>query len=206
MSVRKEIRKNSRQDPILEKTRQKKVYDKFKESRRTVVTDLVKQAAKGLKKRRKSMGVEDKDGKELPRKINRTPAKILFQPAVLKEIENLAAIGLPNDDIINCLDISPERFYKERKLHPEIDLALVRGRAKGHAAVVAPLYQQAQAGVFAVASYWLERRHPKDWRPAPVESINHTDLTQTTVNPEVVQQIRSFIPQRADDGGPIAKP
>ena len=48
-----------------------------------------------------------------------------------KRIEQLAAQGLSKEEIILCLDINESTYYRNQQNNPEMQVAYMRGRARG---------------------------------------------------------------------------
>jgi hypothetical protein len=75
-----------------------------------------------------------------------------------KELTALAAQGLTNREIMRCLGISEETFYKKKRQLKEFNEALEEGRARGTAKITNVLFNKAAAGDNACMFFYLERR------------------------------------------------
>lgn len=199
-----------RKDPIAAKAKLKSRSELRKEqTQRAIVSRVKKNAAKVKDARLVMLGkkpapdlqTEKTRFKRETKRHNTIPPAILFSPEVIKQVESMAAIGLPPEDIAACLDISVDRLYRDKKVVPELNEAIIRGRAKGHAQIANVVFTSAAAGNVGTAQWILERKHSAAWRPAPVET--HTTLVSATSTPEHVEKMRSLIPRRDEDGAPI---
>jgi hypothetical protein len=98
-------------------------------------------------------------------------------PAQRRQVEALAAYGIPEADISGVVGIDPKtlrKYYRE-----ELDF----GEAKANAQVAGFLFNSAKGGNVTAQIFWLKTR--ARWREAPLElkhsgSIDHRDLSEVS--------------------------
>jgi hypothetical protein len=96
-------------------------------------------------------------------------------PAQRRQVEALAAYGIPEADISGVVGIDPKtlrKYYRE-----ELDL----GEAKANAQVAGFLFNSAKSGNVTAQIFWLKTR--AKWRETPLElkhsgSIGRKDLSE----------------------------
>tara|TARA_R110000772_G_scaffold42318_1_gene98307 strand:- start:13303 stop:13695 length:393 start_codon:yes stop_codon:yes gene_type:complete len=76
----------------------------------------------------------------------------------INKVEQLAARGLLDKEIMVMLGWSHDTFYKKKKLHSEFSDAIERGRASGHAAVANKLFDACMKDNISAIQYYLARR------------------------------------------------
>lgn len=81
-----------------------------------------------------------------------------------KQIEALAAQGLNEMQIASTLGINWKTLNDRKLQFREFSEALSRGKAKGIASVTNALFQQARAGHFQSAKFYLLNRDPENWQ------------------------------------------
>jgi hypothetical protein len=64
----------------------------------------------------------------------------------LRQIEVLAGYGLPEHKIARAIGVSPDTFWRNKKVRPEILVALERGSAVEDAKVARALVKKAESG------------------------------------------------------------
>jgi|1186.fasta_scaffold437160_1 hypothetical protein len=98
-------------------------------------------------------------------------------PAQRRQVEALAAYGIPEAEISGVVGIDPKtlrKFYRE-----ELDL----GEAKANAQVAGFLFNAARSGNVTAQIFWLKTR--AKWRETPLElkhsgSIGRRDLSEVS--------------------------
>ena len=78
-------------------------------------------------------------------------------------IGELAGLGLSNDQIAECLDMSRSSFYKCMQKNGDFRDRLERGRSKAVMEVSNALYESARAGNVKAQIYFLRCRDPQTW-------------------------------------------
>jgi hypothetical protein len=98
-------------------------------------------------------------------------------PAQRRQVEALAAYGIPAEDISRVVGVDPKTLRKHYR--DELDL----GETKANAQVAGFLFNSAKGGNVTAQIFWLKTR--ARWRETPVE-LRHTgavatrDLSQLT--------------------------
>ena len=75
----------------------------------------------------------------------------------------LAGLGLSNDQIAECLDMSRSSFYKCMQKNADFRDSLERGRSKALMEISNALYESARAGNVKTKIYFLRCREPQNW-------------------------------------------
>ena len=75
----------------------------------------------------------------------------------------LAGLGLSNDQIAECLDMSRSSFYKYMQKNADFRDSLERGRSKAVMEISNALYESARAGNVKAQIYFLRCRDPQNW-------------------------------------------
>ena len=83
-------------------------------------------------------------------------AKSKFNSEMLVEIEKYAALGLWIQDIANIIGYNATYFYEAKKIHPEIDEAIKKGRSKLKAKLLSEI--RTAGGKQWQANAWLAER------------------------------------------------
>ena len=78
-------------------------------------------------------------------------------------IGELAGLGLSNDQIAECLDMSRSSFYKCLQKNADFRDSLERGRSKAVMEISNALYESARAGNVKAQIYFLRCRAPQNW-------------------------------------------
>ena len=78
-------------------------------------------------------------------------------------IGELAGLGLSNDQIADCLDMSRSSFYKCMQKNADFRDSLERGRSKALMEISNALYESARAGNVKAQIYFLRCRDPQNW-------------------------------------------
>lgn len=91
------------------------------------------------------------------------PEKLLTTTA--EQVEELAGFGLTLSEMCSYMKISQRAFFRRRKLIPELDKAINRGRAKASTAVIRSLYKRATEEHDTTAMiFWLKNMQPDRWQ------------------------------------------
>jgi len=98
-------------------------------------------------------------------------------PAQRRQVEAMAAYGIPENDISRVVGVDPKTLRKHYR--EELDL----GETKANAQVAGFLFNAAKNGNVTAQIFWLKTR--ARWREVPVElkhsgSIDRRDVTQMT--------------------------
>lgn len=91
-------------------------------------------------------------------------------PLDLDEIERLASCGLTDAQSCAALSIHPDTLRRRKRESDDFHAALLRGRARGHAAVASALYDKAVGGDFKSQVFYLKAR--AGWSE-PERRMNH---------------------------------
>jgi hypothetical protein len=96
-------------------------------------------------------------------------------PAQRRQVEAMAAYGIPEDDIARVLSVDPKTLRKHYR--EELDL----GETKANAQVAGYLFNAAKNGNVTAQIFWLKTR--AKWRETPLEvkhsgSIARKDLSE----------------------------
>jgi len=91
-------------------------------------------------------------------------------PVQRKQVETLAAYGIPSDDISRIVGIDPKTLRKHYR--EELDL----GEAKANAQVAGYLFNAARSGNVTAQIFWLKTR--ARWRETPME-LRHSGAIAT---------------------------
>ena len=112
----------------------------------------------------------------------------------LDKVEQLAAQGLTNAQISDCLGIGERTLYRHKSESAELADAIKRGRAKGIAFVSNKLFDQCKNGNITAIIFFLKAR--AGWRDRDAIEIHHGD-TPTAIN---------FVRGKAKDDGTDTDP
>ena len=98
-------------------------------------------------------------------------------PALRRQVEAMAAYGIPADDISRVVGIDPKTLRKHYR--DELDC----GETKANAQVAGFLFNSARNGNVTAQIFWLKTR--ARWRETPVElkhsgSVGRKDLSELT--------------------------
>lgn len=74
----------------------------------------------------------------------------------LEQVKKLAGLGLTKDEIGMTLGMSHTSFYNKKRMNPEIEEAIQKGRAKFKIFITDILIKQAKKGS-ASAAIWLDK-------------------------------------------------
>ncbi len=97
----------------------------------------------------------------------------------LEQVENIASLGLTDEEIAIILGISPRTLYYWKK-NPVFLQALKRGKLKADAQITKSLYEKAKNGDTTAMIFWLKNRRPDLWR----------DKREVEIPGEIKQNIR----------------
>ena len=90
-------------------------------------------------------------------------SRIQITEEKIQRTGNLAGMGLSNDQIAECLDMSRSSFYKCMQKNADFRDSLERGRSKAVMEVSNALYESARAGNVKAQIYFLRCRDPQNW-------------------------------------------
>ena len=90
-------------------------------------------------------------------------SRIQITEEKIKRTGKLAGLGLSNDQIAECLDMSRSSFYKFMQKNGDFRDSLERGRSKAVMEISNALYESARAGNVKAQIYFLRCRDPQNW-------------------------------------------
>ena len=90
-------------------------------------------------------------------------SRIQITEEKIQRTGKLAGLGLSNDQIAKCLDMSRSSFYKCLQKNADFRDSLERGRTKAIMEVSNALYESARAGNVKAQIYFLRCRDPQNW-------------------------------------------
>lgn len=101
--------------------------------------------------------------------------KKMLTPARIKEIENLAKLGLTEQQIFDAIGISRATFYKRKKEQPQLKILLARARASGVVSAAMVIRKKIEKGDLRAAMFFLKNRAGWNDKPKPQEESNSTE-------------------------------
>ncbi len=90
-------------------------------------------------------------------------SRIQITEEKIKRTGKLAGLGLSNDQIAECLDMSRSSFYKFMQKNGDFRDSLERGRSKSVMEISNALNKSARAGNVKAQIYFLRCRDPQNW-------------------------------------------
>ena len=90
-------------------------------------------------------------------------SRIQITEEKIQRTGKLAGLGLSNDQIAECLDMSRSSFYKCMQKNGDFRDSLERGRSKAVMEISNALYESARAGNVKAQIYFLRCRDPQNW-------------------------------------------
>ena len=90
-------------------------------------------------------------------------SRIQITEEKIQRTGKLAGLGLSNDQISECLDMSRSSFYKCMQKNADFRDSLERGRFKAVMEISNALYESARAGNVKAQIYFLRCRDPQNW-------------------------------------------
>ena len=90
-------------------------------------------------------------------------SRIQITEEKIQRTGKLAGLGLSNDQIAECLDMSRSSFYKCMQKNVDFRDSLERGRSKAVMELSNALYESARAGNVKAQIYFLRCRDPQNW-------------------------------------------
>ena len=90
-------------------------------------------------------------------------SRIQITDEKIQRAGKLAGLGLSNDQIAECLDMSRSSFYKCMQKNADFRDSLERGRSKALMEISNALYESARAGNVKAQIYFLRCRDPQNW-------------------------------------------
>lgn len=109
----------------------------------------------------------------------------------LDEIEDLAAQGLTEEQIISCLPIQKTTYFKYKAEQPEFSDAIKRGQHKGIKLVTNALMQNALKGNLGAQVFYLKNRSKGSWKENPDQGL---EKTAQEIAKEITKSIASMDP------------
>ena len=127
-------------------------------------------------------------------KAGRRPYEIT--PEILKQVEELAALGRNDKNICLHLGWNPATLYRKKKLSCEFCEAIKKGKERGIAAVTKHLYKQSTEGNPASTIFYLKNRDRENWTDKP-QSFPKWTYDKTAPYDDQVSQIMEAASQGA---------
>ena len=90
-------------------------------------------------------------------------SRIQITEEKIQRTGKLAGLGLSNDQIAECLDMSRSSFYKCMQKNADFRDSLERGRSKAVMEISNALYESAYAGNVKAQFYFLRCRAPHNY-------------------------------------------
>jgi hypothetical protein len=79
-------------------------------------------------------------------------------PEILKKVEDLAALGMQQQNIAWCVSVHPNTFCEKKHDYPELDEAIKKGQARGEELVTRMLIKNIELGKEASIFFYLKER------------------------------------------------
>ena len=90
-------------------------------------------------------------------------SRIQITKEKIQRTRKLAELGLSNDQIAECLDMSRSSFYKCLQKNVDFRDSLEKARSKAVMEISNALYESARAGNVKAQIYFLRCRDPQNW-------------------------------------------
>jgi len=90
--------------------------------------------------------------------------KFQITEEIIKQVEELAAQGLSQEQIGSVIGCSPDTICRKKKEYKNFAEAIKRGQHKGIANVTNALFQKAVAGDNAAMIFYLKNRDRENWK------------------------------------------
>ena len=90
-------------------------------------------------------------------------SRIQITEEKIQRTGKLAGLGLSNDQIAECLDMSRSSFYKCLQKNADFRDSLEKARSKAVMEISNALYESARAGNVKAQIYFLRCRGPQNW-------------------------------------------
>ena len=90
-------------------------------------------------------------------------SRIQITEEKIQRTGKLAGLGLSNDQIAECLDMSRSSFYKCLQKNADSRDSLEKARSKAVMEISNALYESARAGNVKAQIYFLRCRDPQNW-------------------------------------------
>ena len=90
-------------------------------------------------------------------------SRIRLDEERILRIRELAGLGLSNDQIAECLDMSRSSLYKCMQKNADVRDSVEKGRSKAVMEISNALYESARAGNVKAQIYFLRCRDPQNW-------------------------------------------
>ena len=105
-----------------------------------------------------------KPGLSPAKMANRGGNKIVITPEMLRKTEDLAAQGLNQAQIAQCLGMSHTTLSTKKGESEELFDAIKKGAARGIDTITNALFESAQTGNITAQIFYLKNRAPEEWR------------------------------------------
>ena len=129
-----------------------------------------------------------KPGLSPAKMANRGGNKIVITQEMLRKTEDLAAQGLNQAQIAQCLGMSHTTLSTKKGESDELFDAIKKGAARGIDTVTNALFESAQTGNITAQIFYLKNRAPEEWRDIQNNTaiqINLGKLTDTQLLDEL---------------------
>ena len=110
-------------------------------------------------------------------KVGKPP--LIITDEMIKKAESLAASGLTNEQIADCLDMGVTTFYEKSKIYTEFAQAIKRGKSKGIGMMANNLVKLAKGGNAAANIFWLKAQ--AKWRDNYDINLTNNDDTSRKI-------------------------
>ena len=114
-------------------------------------------------------------------------------PALRRQVETLAAYGIPETDISRVVGVHPKTLRKHYR--EELDL----GETKANAQVAGFLFNSARSGNVTAQIFWLKTR--ARWRETPVELKHSGSIARREMYEYSDEELMNIIRSAASDLG-----
>lgn len=118
--------------------------------------------------------------------------KKMLTPQRIKEIENLAKLGLTEQQIFDAIGISRATFYKRKKEQPQLKILLARARASGIVSAAMVVRKKIEKGDLRAAMFFLKNRAGWNDKPKPQEETNSPEETASKLR-EMISVVTTTI-------------
>jgi len=119
-------------------------------------------------------------------------------PAQRRQVETLAAYGIPETDISRVVEIDPKTLRKHYR--DELDL----GQTKANAQVAGFLFNSARNGNVTAQIFWLKTR--AQWKEAPTQLQYEAKLDVRQMTDEELERRIAQLSQETDPPASSRKP
>lgn len=134
----------------------------------------------------------DNDDKE--KKTKRKNRSSNFTPIIIKEIEEMAACGMTQNQISHNLGVNFRTLSIKKWEMPELREALERGRARGVKRVTSKLMENCDAGKENSIFFYLCNRDWENWKPMSKLGGNSDERGDVSKMTELVHKLIDKMP------------